>query len=124
MAGERFCARCGTRAKADAHFCAQCGNRLGDEPDGEPGDAPRRHAEYARQSAAMRSYTTPAIVTLALYCLFWIPGLIANIVYLVAANDDRRKSGVAPQGRGCLIALLLIVGGLPLLLFVISTSGH
>lgn len=112
MAEDRFCARCGTRVQAEAHFCARCGN-------------PQVHAaEYARQSAAMRSYTTPAIVTLALYCLFWFPGLIANIVYLVAANDDRRKGGVAPPGRGCLIALLLVVGGLPLLLFVISTNGR
>jgi hypothetical protein len=71
--------------------------------------------DLARQSAAMRSYVTPAVITLVLYCVLWIPGLIANIVYLSAANEDRRTSGLEPQGRGCLIALLGVFIGLPLL---------
>jgi hypothetical protein len=39
--------------------------------------------DYARQAAATRSYTTPAVITLVLYFVLWLPGLIANIVYLV-----------------------------------------
>lgn len=69
--------------------------------------------DYMRQAAALRSYTTPAMITLALYFLFWIPGVIANIVYLVAANDDRRKSGLDPQGRGCLLMLGIVFILLP-----------
>jgi hypothetical protein len=71
--------------------------------------------DLARQSAALRSYVTPAVITLVLYFVLWIPGLIANIVYLNAANEDRHMSGIEPQGRGCLIVLLGVFIGLPLL---------
>lgn len=70
--------------------------------------------DYMRQASALRSYTTPAVITLALYFLFWIPGLVTNVIYLIAANDDRRKSGLEPQGRGCLIALLAVFVALPI----------
>ncbi len=78
--------------------------------------------EYARQAAAARSYTTPAIITLALYFLFWIPGVIANIVYLNAARQDKQQSGLDPQGRGCLIALAIVFVGLPLAAFIMSVG--
>jgi hypothetical protein len=71
--------------------------------------------DYARMAAATRSYTTPAVITMILYLVLWLPGLIANVVYLSNANDDRRVSGVEPQGRGCLIALVVVFGALPLL---------
>lgn len=77
--------------------------------------SPANPYELARQSAAMRSYTTPAVITLVLYFVLWIPGLIANIVYLMAANDDRRTSGMEPQGRGCLVALLAVFILVPIL---------
>lgn len=67
-----------------------------------------RRDEARRYAAAQRSYVTPAVITLALYFVFWIPGLISNIVYLTAANSDRRISGTVPQGRGCLVALLIV----------------
>ena len=69
--------------------------------------------DYVRQAAATRSYTTPAVITLVLYFVLWLPGLIANIVYLSAANSDKNVSGIAPQGRGCLVALLIVFIGLP-----------
>lgn len=71
--------------------------------------------EYQRMAAAGRSYMTPAIITLVLYWLLWIPGFIANLIYLNAANEDRHTSGVEPQGRGCLIALLVVFVALPIL---------
>jgi hypothetical protein len=69
---------------------------------------PPTEEAHRRQAAAMRSYVTPAVITLALYFVFWLPGLISNVVYLVAANSDSRISGTVPQGRGCLLALLIV----------------
>lgn len=84
-------------------------------------------AEYQRQAAAGRSYTTPAVITLLLYLLFWLPGLIANIIYLFASSGDKRTSGVTPQGHGCLVALAVVFVLLPVagmvLLIGISALG-
>jgi len=56
--------------------------------------------------AYARSFTTPAIITLVLYCVLWVPGLIANIVYLMEANKIQQITGQAPEGKGCLTAML------------------
>lgn len=75
--------------------------------------------EERRRAAAARSYTTPAVITMLLYFVGWVPGLVANLIYLTAANRDQRMSGVEPEGKGCLIQLLLAFVALPLLLFVL-----
>jgi len=65
--------------------------------------------------AASRSYYSPALITLALYwILFWIGGLLANIVYLNSAYNTKRISGKSPEGLGCLWALILFHVALPL----------
>lgn len=61
------------------------------------------------RAAMTRSYLTPAIITLILYFVFWLPGLIVNIVYFVSAQETKRQSGGrAPEGYGCLLAMLLV----------------
>lgn len=55
---------------------------------------------------APRDYTVMAIVILILYWVFWLPGLIVNIVMLSEANQVQRETGMAPEGKGCLTALL------------------
>jgi hypothetical protein len=79
------------------------------------------YEEDRRRAAAGRTYTSPAIFTLVLYWIFWIPGLIANIAYLQAAGRDQALTGKEPEGKGCLIWLLWIFGILPpaLVFFVI-----
>ncbi|GCE24786.1 hypothetical protein KDA_02700 [Dictyobacter alpinus] len=55
------------------------------------------------------SYVTPAVVTMLLYFVFWLPGLIVNIVYFVQANETKRRNGGrSPEGYGCLLSLLLV----------------
>lgn len=49
--------------------------------------------------------TWKAFGTLVLYCFFWIPGLLANIVFYNEARAIRRSTGRAPEGMGCLAAL-------------------
>lgn len=68
-----------------------------------------------RRAAVSRDYTTPAILTLVLYFVFWIPGLIANIVYFMQASQDEKITGHSPQGKGCLLAMLIVWVGVPII---------
>jgi hypothetical protein len=56
--------------------------------------------------ARQKSYITPAVITLVLYFFLWIPGLIANIFYLMDARKTKTSIGQNPSGMGCLWALL------------------
>ena len=68
-----------------------------------------------RRAAVARDFTTPAIITLVLYLVLWLPGLIANIVYLLQARDTERLTGRKPDGAGCLLALAIVFIGMPIL---------
>lgn len=69
-----------------------------------------------------RSYVTPAVITMVLYLVLWLPGLIANIVYWQSAARDQRLSGHAPEGKGCLLALFIVFGALPLILLCVGAA--
>lgn len=129
----RYCLDCAAMLQPGAQFCAACGSPtdgssalVGRQTPFSPVTVmpppqyqqPVHPLDYMRQGAAMRAYTTPALITLALYFFFWFPGLIANVIYLFAATDDKRKSGLEPQGRGCLVALMVVFVALPILGFV------
>ena len=68
-----------------------------------------------QRTAATRSYVTPAVITLVLYFCLWVPGLVANIVYYMQASNDQALVGRPPEGKGCLVALLVFFVGLPIL---------
>jgi hypothetical protein len=69
--------------------------------------------DYERQrTAATRDYTTPAVITLILYFVCWLPGVIANIIYFLQARQDEALVGREPQGKGCLLWLLIVMNGL------------
>ena len=68
-----------------------------------------------QRAAATRTYVTPAVITLVLYFVFWLPGLVANIVYYMQASNDQALVGRAPEGKGCLVALLVLFVGIPVL---------
>ena len=79
-----------------------------------------------RAIAASRSYVGPAIFTLVLYwLLFYIGGLIANIAYLNSAKNTERITGIAPEGKGCLWALLIVHFIVPvvLIIFLVIMGG-
>lgn len=67
-----------------------------------------------RRAAVTRDYTTPAVITLILYFILWLPGAVANVVYYLQARNDEALAGTAPQGKGCLLALLIVFLILPL----------
>lgn len=73
-------------------------------PSYPPGNSP-----YAAPSE--KSYVTPALITLILYWLLWLPGLIANIYYLSDARKAQNTPGQVVTGVGCLWALLILALG-------------
>lgn len=70
---------------------------------------------HRRMMMSSKSFTTPAIITLVLYCVLWLPGLIANIVYWREAKTVERVTGHSPEGKGCLVAMLWVFIVLPLI---------
>jgi hypothetical protein len=56
--------------------------------------------------ARMQSYTGKAVLTLILYMFLWIPGLIANILFVNEANRMQRIAGQSLPGVGFLKFLL------------------
>jgi hypothetical protein len=71
-----------------------------------------------------KDYNVTALIILLLYLLFYLPGLIANIIYWSQARQEAKRIGKNPDGMGCLTALLVVLGALPLLgfCFVLMTS--
>lgn len=94
-----------------------------DDPQGQHYRPPHQHIDidYERQRAAsVRDYTTPAVITLILYFVCWLPGVIANIIYYLQARNDEALVGREPQGKGCLLWLLIVVNGV----FVVGVLGY
>ncbi len=60
------------------------------------------------RAAAQRSYVLPAVLVLVLYFVMYIPGLIANIVFYLQASSDEQLVGRPPEGKGCLLGLLIL----------------
>ena len=90
-------------------------------------DADRRHRDdlvrdELLRAALARSYTTPAVITLFLYCTFYVPGLLANLMYFFSARADRDLTGIAPQGMGYLTVLLWCGIVPPVLLFLLISA--
>jgi hypothetical protein len=94
----------------------------------EPSSPYRRDEVIAARS---KSYVAAAMVTLILYWVFWLPGIIANLLWYSEAKQRERVAGQSLPGVGCLSIMLwlnILVAGVVLLtlLFVtvisISTS--
>lgn len=69
------------------------------------------------------SFTWKAFATIVLYCFFWVPGICANILFLVEAKSTQRRSGVEPEGVGCLWAMLIVMLILPLAVLALFMGG-
>ena len=124
------CPNCGQELRSDDKFCANCGApaplETSPDPYGDPYGDP--YAQQPRpplpsfdiqtiqkQAAAQRSFTSQAVITLVLYWILWIPGLIANLIFWNEANNVERVTGKAPEGKGCLVALFIVFTVLPIL---------
>jgi uncharacterized membrane protein YhaH (DUF805 family) len=67
--------------------------------------------------ASQKSYVGASVVTFLLYCVFYIPGLIVNVLYLRDAKKTAAVTGQNPSGYGCLL-VLFVLGLLPLAIMV------
>ncbi len=81
--------------------------------------------EVAAAVAANRSLVGSAFFTWILYWLFWVPGVIANVMYLGEAGRIKKLSGQSPSGTGCLwfLAVTHLLLPLVIVLFVVMTGG-
>ena len=60
-----------------------------------------------RAEARQKSYVGPTLLVIVLSLLLWLPGLIANVLFLL---DARRQGRIAQQtlpGTGCLRVMLV-----------------
>ena len=79
--------------------------------------------DLRRTSAQMKSYTGSAIVVLILYWIFWIPGLIANVIYYQEAKRMEKIAGHGLPGVGCLTILLLFNVIIPAGICLLTVTG-
>jgi hypothetical protein len=76
------------------------------------------YEDHRRIAMAGSSFTGKAVITLVLYWIFYVPGLIANILFYKEAREVKRVTGRAPQGMGCLSVMFWALPVL-ILLFVL-----
>jgi hypothetical protein len=81
--------------------------------------APASSGNMEQVLARQRSFIGPAIVTFVLTWLFWLPGLIANLLFLSEARKVQARAGEKLSGVGCLWALLIVNGIIPLILLIV-----
>jgi hypothetical protein len=73
-----------------------------------PQQPPQWQQQQLQQQADLnRSYVAAAWLSAALAFLFVVPGLIAVIINLTEAAGVKKRTGVTPQGYGCLWAVLI-----------------
>jgi hypothetical protein len=75
-------------------------------PDYSPQRYPAQQPKVS--STRNQSFTGKAVIALLLYFLFYIPGLIVNIMFISQANRVRKETGQTPSGIGCLWATLVV----------------
>ena len=82
--------------------------------------------DHRQIAMAGKSFTGPAIITLVLYFIFWIPGLIANVLYYKEAKEVQRVTGHSPQGMGCLSAMFwfAVISFVGIIILFISLVSH
>jgi hypothetical protein len=76
---------------------------------------PRHLQDEQLRAAANRNYVLYAVLVLVLYAVLYVPGLIANIVFYLQASNDEKLLGRPPEGKGCLLALLIVFIALPII---------
>lgn len=76
-------------------------------PVGFVAQAPWPQQGYWIPAPRMRSFRWQAFFALILYFPFFLPGLIANIIWWNQARSLEAATGIAPRGKGCLTVLLV-----------------
>lgn len=69
--------------------------------------------EYEYVVVPQQDYTVAAVVTLVLYFIGYVPGLIVNLLMWDKARQERSATGITPTGMGCLSSLLILFAVVP-----------
>ncbi len=90
---------------------APLATRQAPPPDAAPAafaaQAPWNRPQHWIPAPRMRSFRWQAFFALILYFPFFLPGLIANIIWWNQARSLHAATGIAPRGKGCLTVLLV-----------------
>jgi hypothetical protein len=70
-----------------------------------------------------RSFVVPSIITCVLYCVLYLPGVVANFLWLRSAREQTDLTGSRPEGAGCLVAMIWLFFWIPLVLGVIVVAA-
>jgi hypothetical protein len=76
-------------------------------PAGFAAQAPWSQHPYWVPAPRLRSFRWQAVFALILYFPFFLPGLIANIIWWNQARSLQAATGIAPRGKGCLTVMLV-----------------
>jgi hypothetical protein len=70
----------------------------------------------------VKTFTNQAVIAFFLYWAFWLPGLIASMIWWFEANNVLKNSGIKPEGYTALL-IEMVLGFIPILLFIMFVAG-
>lgn len=90
------------------------------DPFGVPSTRSAPSADPAVAAAITKDYTNAAVIVLILYFVLWLPGLIANQIYLNQAKQMEALAGQELPGVRALRIEKLILATIPLVILVVG----
>lgn len=105
-----LCPDCNQSISSRASHCPHCGCPIQQNTYGS--ERSLAH-EFEKMQLRQKSFTTPAVITFVLYCIGWVPGLFVNFMYLDEAKKVKAATRQKPEGYGCLVAMLIMLGIIP-----------
>lgn len=108
----KACPQCGHQTIHWAPTCAACGHRYPASPAPAVSEGP---SSALRDMARLKSYTGACVIVMLLYVFLFIPGIVANYLFLEDAKRMEELAGEALPGAGGLRLMwtvMLWAGGL------------
>jgi hypothetical protein len=113
------CPYCAEMIQPLATVCPFCRGPLINGRAVHPAHESRLKNRSRKSHVPDKSFVSSAVIVALLYLLCWPVSLVLNIVWYNEAKDLERTTGREPDGKGCLLATL-VVG---IILAVLSVIG-
>ncbi len=129
---DSYCSSCGSVVRRGLKFCNSCGASItggfvprlshgnNEQLSSMKNDMDRNHNNQMRAVATTSSVVGMAWLTLLLYCIFYLPGLIVNIIMLVKCSNIKNATGHNVPGNGCMSTLFNLFFVFPLIAFIFA----